>query len=351
MYWERSQRSGGVHQKSAPKFGNRIPIQVVCAILKSVVQALHAIRGYKGDIIMSKQTSKRSRAPLPHIVVVLCLTILIFPVAAAWIWGGGWIAQRGFYDFAGSVVVHLPAGICALMASLIIGPRVNRQWGTPPPARIVRTLLLGAALTAAGLLAYQPAAMLSLLNENGHLGVLLLNAVAAALMGAGASGLTDSVLVSEWRWSAALKGALAGLAAVAAGGIWLNVLGAAIIGAGAGLAARVTMSVFEVLRIDDRLDTFAIHGISGVLGTLAVGLFLTGAPSEMGILMGGDSSVLFDQFIGMVAVAFGSGVASTALLLVLDALGWLRWSEYAIARQAAREAQLAESAQPQEAGN
>jgi Amt family ammonium transporter len=300
---------------------------------------------------MSKRTSKRLRAPLPHFVVVLGLTALIFPVAAAWIWGEGWIAQRGFYDFAGSVVVHLPSGICALMASLVIGPRVNRQWGSPPPSRIVRTALLGIGLTVCGLLVYQPAAMLALLTENGQLGKLLVNGAAASLFGAGASGLTGMVFIGEWRWDAALKGALTGLAAVAAGGIWLNGLSAAIIGTGAGVAARAVIGAFEVLRIDDRLNTFAIHGVGGVIGALAAGLFLTGAPSGSGILTGGDSSVLFNQFIGTVAIAFGSGVVSIAILFALDTAGWLRWSEYAVARQAARQAQLAENAQPQEAGN
>ena len=300
---------------------------------------------------MSKPTPKRTRAPLPYPIIVIGLTALIFPVAASWVWGEGWIAQRGFYDFAGGVVVHLPAGICALMASIIIGPRMNRVWGSPPPARVFRTLLLGVGLTLCGLLLYQPAAMLALLNENGRLGVLLLNAAVAALFGAAASGLTGTVLTGGWRWDAALKGALAGLAAVAAGGVWISGLAAAIIGGGAGLAARAAISAFEVLRIDDRLDTFAIHGIGGALGTLAVGLFLTGGPSGVGLLMGGDSSVLFNQFIGGIAIALGSAAASTAVLFALDAAGWLRWSEYAIARQAARQAQLAEAAQPQEAGN
>ena len=300
---------------------------------------------------MAKRTSKRLRAPLPHLVFVAGLTALIFPVAAGWVWGEGWIAQRGFYDFAGGVVVHLSAGICALMAALVIGPRTNRVWGSPPQTRIVRMLVFGVLLTVGGLLAYQPGAMLALLNENGRLGTLLANAAAAALFGTVASGLTSTDLIGEWRWDAALKGALAGLAAAAAGGIWLNILGAAIIGAGAGLAARVTTSVFEVLQIDDRLDTFAIHGVGGALGAMAVGLFLTGAPSASGMFMGGGSSVLFDQFIGMVAIAFASGVASTAVLFGLDAAGRLRWSEYAIARQAARQAQLAENVHPQEAGN
>lgn len=283
---------------------------------------------------MSKRTSKRLRAPLPHPLIVSGLTTLIFPVAAAWIWGGGWIAQRGFYDFAGGVVVHLSAGICALLAALVIGPRTNRVWGSPPPTRTVRTMLFGIALTACGLLAYQPSAMLALLNENGRLGTLLANAAAAALLGAGASGLTGALLKGEWHWDSTLKGALAGLAAVAAGGIWLNVFGAAITGAGAGLAARATISAFEILRIDDRLDTFAIHGIGGALGALAVGLFLTGTPSGAGVVMGGDSSVLFNQFIGVVAIAFWSGIVSAAVLFVLDAVGRLRWSDYAVARQA-----------------
>lgn len=291
---------------------------------------------------MSKRTSKRIRAPLPHLIVVLGLTALIFPVAAAWIWGGGWIAQRGFYDFAGSAVIHLPAGMCALMASLIIGPRVGRIWGSPPRTRIARVVLLGVALTLCGLLAYQPASVLAMLNENGHLGVLVTNMVAAALSGAIASALIGALFTGDWSRDAALKGALAGLAAIAAGGIWLSVLAAAVIGAGAGLAARITMSGFEVLHIDDRLDTFAIHGIGGAVGVLAAGLFLTGTPSGLESALGRDAAELFDQFIGLVAVALTSGIASTAVLLMLDSAGWLRWSEWAMARKAAQQAQLAE---------
>lgn len=287
---------------------------------------------------MAKSSFRRLRAPLPHFIVVLGLIALIFPFAASWVWGGGWIAERGFYDFAGSTVVHVQAGFCALMASVIIGPRINRVWGSPPRKRIYRTVLFGLLLTGVGLLAYNPAEVIATLNKAGNLGTLLVNAGAAALFGAVAAGLCGAVFTSEWRGDDALKGALAGLAAVAAGGIWLNVLGAALIGAAAGSAARVTMSAFEVLHIDDRLDTFAIHGIGGALGTLAVGLFLSGAPSESGLLMGGASSLLFDQFIGLVAIAFGSGVAATGLLLLLDTIGWLRWSKGAMARQAAKQA-------------
>lgn len=286
---------------------------------------------------MSKRTSKRLRAPLPHFVVVLGLTALIFPVAASWVWGGGWIAQRGFYDFAGGAVIHLSAGICALMASIVIGPRGGRVWGSPPRTRLIRTLLIGILLLACGLFAYNPASVLDVITKNGIAGKLLGNGAVAVLFGAGAAGLCNMLLLDEWRWDAVVKGALAGAAAIAAGSAWVDGFGAAVIGAGAGLAARATMSIFEVLRIDDRLDTFAIHGVGGAMGTLAAGLFLTGASAEAGALMGGDLSVLFDQFIGVVAVAFASGVAATALLLLLDAGGWLRWSEYAIARQAARQ--------------
>lgn len=296
---------------------------------------------------MAKSSFRRLRAPLPHIFVVLGLTILIYPFAASWVWDG-WIAGRGFYDFAGGAVIHLPIGICALMASLIIGPRADRIWGNPPPTRFGRTLLLGIVLIVAGLFAYNPASMLDALSENGLAGKLLVNGMIAALAGALAVGLLNALFTGEWTRDATLKGILAGLAGIAAGSAWVNPLGAAFIGVAAGLAARLTISAFEVLRIDDRLDTFAIHGIGGTLGTLSAGLFLSGAPSASGLLMGGPSALLFNQFIGVVAIALSSGVTATVLLFLLDAGGLLRWSTGAMARQAARQAY--EAAMAEDAG-
>src|SRR5690606_32107572 len=118
------------------------------------------------------------------------------------------------------------------------------------------------------------------------------NAVGAALSGAFAVGLLNALFTGEWGRDATLKGILAGLAGIAAGSAGVNPVGAVIIGGVAGIAARITMSAFEVLRIDDRLDTFAIHGVGGAVGALMVGLFVTGIATESGVLMGGTPSIL-----------------------------------------------------------
>lgn len=297
---------------------------------------------------MAKSPTKRIGAPLPHIIVVLGLTALIFPITASWVWNG-WIAGRGFYDFGGGTALHLPAGAIALMASIVIGPRAGRVWGNRPPSRLGRTVILGILLTVCGLLAYDPVSTLDTLAKNGLVGKLLINGSIAVLFGAAAAGLCNMLLVEEWRWDATVKGALAGAAGIAAGIVWVDGFGAAVIGAGAGLAARAAISAFEVLHIDDRLDTFAIHGIGGALGTLAAGLFMSGAASATtDLLTGSASAPLFDQFIGVVAIGFGSAVAATAILYLLDNTGWLRLSKGALARQAARQAY--EAAMAEDAG-
>lgn len=261
------------------------------------------------------------RSPAWTPAVIIAIAFLLYPVIAYWVWGGGWISQRGFYDFGGGATVHLLAGICALMGALVAGPRFNHIWGTATPPLL--TIGLGVALTAFGLFAYHPAGMAEYVSSVS--GTVAINGGAAIVSGALAALMAASFRRDTWQFGAMLSGAVAGAAAISAGWIWMTPLGAAVTGGLAGLTAIGVAHMLNALRVDDSLGIFATHGIGGALGTLLVGVFLTGTPDgAAGILMGGGSGVLTNQFFGLTGIILFVGIVSTSLLYAIKSSGYLR---------------------------
>lgn len=253
---------------------------------------------------------------------------LTYPIVIHWIWGGGWLAQRGFLDFAGSTAVHLTGAMAAITGAILLGPRKGRVWGAPPKPHNLAFATLGTMILWLGWYGFNPGSALSMSN-NGLVGLVAVNTTLAACVGAFVAILFVFFRTGKWDLPAALNGSLAGLVGITAGCAFVAPWASLVIGAIAGILVILTADVMEKVRIDDPAGAFAVHGVCGIFGTLAIGFL--GQP-ELGansLLLGGSADQLITQVIGVVGVMVWMGVTSTVMFVALKALGVLRIPEKA----------------------
>lgn len=242
---------------------------------------------------------------------------LAYPVAGSWQWGGGWLKERGFYDFAGSTIVHSIGGWGALAGILLLGPRLGKYGphgarpilGHSMPLAVIGTFLLWLGwfgFNGGSVLSADPA-LVSL--------VLVTTCLAGAAGGLGAT-ITSWSITKKPDLSMVLNGILAGLVAITAGADQMGPLASVIIGAIGGVLVVLAVSVFDRLRIDDPVGALSVHLVNGIWGTLAVGLF--------GAKAGGAQ--LVTQLIGVAAVGAFSFVSAFAIFFVIRATIGLRVS-------------------------
>ncbi len=265
------------------------------------------------------------------------ISALIYPIEAHWIWGGGWLAQIGFHDFAGSCAIHMVGGISALIGAKILGPRIGK-FSRDKSGKITRVNAfpghnlplgcLGVFILWLGWYGFNGAAATSV-EQLGS--VFLTTTVAPAIA-------TVVCMIFTWLKygkpdvSMCLNASLAGLVAITAPCDVTDVAGSIVIGAVAGLLVVFGVWLLDnVLRIDDPVGAVAVHCLNGIWGTLAVGLFATtsapGNDSLTGVFYGGGFSLLGKQFIGFAAVAAWTAVTITLAFLVIKVLVGLRVTE------------------------
>ncbi len=237
-----------------------------------------------------------------YLVYTIFITAIIYPVAGHWIWGGGWLGQLGFIDFAGSTVVHSVGGWAALIGARILGPRIGKftAKGKPNaiPGHSITLGALGVFILWFGWFGFNPGSTLSGMDLSiADIAVTTnISAAAGALLAMGISW----VRYGKPDVSFSLNGALAGLVAITAGASDISPAGALIIGALAGIIVVFGVEFIEkVLRVDDPVGAVAVHGLCGAFGTIMVGLFAL----EGGLFYGGSISLLLVQVIGVIAVA------------------------------------------------
>ena len=253
----------------------------------------------------------------------LWLTLVYFPVAH-WVWGGGWLATLGVLDYAGGTVVHINAGVAALMAALVAGRRRGFPATPMPPHNLVFTVA-GASLLWVGWFGFNAG---SALAANGDAGMAMLNTQVAA------AGSALAWMVIEWlkfgRPSAlgVATGVVAGLVAVTPASGFVGPAGALVIGIAGGAACFfATVFVKQRLSIDDSLDVFSVHGIGGIAGALLTGAFagtLGGTGFSHGLNVLAQVGV---QFIGVASTVIWCAIVSWFLLKVLDTSLGLRVDE------------------------
>ena len=257
------------------------------------------------------------------IIYSMVIAGITYPIVIHWIWGGGWLAQQGFLDFAGSTAVHLSGAMLAIMGVIVIGPRIGRVWGSPPKPHNLGYATLGTMILWLGWYGFNPGSALSMGN-NGFVGLVAVTTTLAACAGAFTATMLAYFRSGKWDLAAALNGSLAGLVGITAGCAFVMPWASIVIGAIAGVLVLLTADVMERLKIDDAAGAIAVHGVCGIFGTLAIGVFGQPELGANGLLFGGGVAQLGIQALGAGAVALWMGLTSYVLFLVIKALGVLR---------------------------
>lgn len=250
-----------------------------------------------------------------YLLFSAAITVLVYPAVGHWIWGGGWLAQLGFLDFAGSTVVHSVGAWAALAGLSMIGPRLGRYDKQGKPRKITGHNLVIAALGVFilwfGWFGFNPGSTLAATDLNiGRIAVTTNLAAAAAALTALVSGYLRT---RTWDVEAALNGTLIGLVAITAGTAFVSPASALLIGAVAGLLLAPASALLDRFKIDDAVGAIPVHGFGGLWGTLAVGLF----HETEGLIFGGGAQQLGVQALGAVAVF---GFALAACLIIFGAI-------------------------------
>jgi Amt family ammonium transporter len=269
--------------------------------------------------IVSGAVAERARL-LTFFFFTAIATIIIYPVVGHWVWGGGWLSEMGFIDFAGSTVVHGVGGGMALAGALVVGPRIGKYKPdgsvNPMPAHNFPLAALGVLILWLGWFGFNGGSELAMDAEVGRIVLVTNLAAAAGFCGALTwirirSGLLDL--------SMALNGALAGLVGITAG--CYNITGgwSIVVGIVAGMLCVEGVLLVDKMKIDDPVGAITVHGVCGIFGTLAVGLVGYGSAGTgeepIGLLVGGGASQLVNQAIGAGAgVAFAFAVGSVVWL-------------------------------------
>ncbi len=260
----------------------------------------------------------------PFLLFSLLWALIVYNPVCHWVWGGGFLAQRGVLDFAGGLVVHLTCGVAALAAAIAIGPRRGYGRENFKPHNLPLTLL-GAGLLWFGWFGFNGG---SALAANG----LAVSAFVATHL-AGLTAMLVWILV-EWLHYGkptslgAASGAIAGLATITPAAGFVGPNAAVVIGALAGLICYLAVMAKNKFGYDDSLDVVGIHGVGGLVGTLCVGIFASKAINPAGAngLLAGNPSLLGTQILGILVVGVYTLVISFILLKVIDFVFGLRLS-------------------------
>ena len=269
------------------------------------------------------------------------ISALIYPVEAHWIWGGGWLSQLGFHDFAGSCAIHMTGGISALIGAKILGPRIGKFTRDKSgkvvkvnafPGHSIALGALGVFILWLGWYGFNGAAATSI----AQLGSIFLTTTVAPAVATVVCMIFTWIKYGKPDVSMCLNASLAGLVAITAPCDVTDAFGAVVIGVVAGFLVVFGVWLLDhVLRIDDPVGAVAVHCMNGIWGTLAVGLFATdtapgysiaNASGETltGLFYGGGFELLKLQFIGFASVAAWTAVTITITFLVIRAIAGLR---------------------------
>lgn len=286
--------------------------------------------------IVSGAMAERTKF-LSYCIYSAVISALIYPVEAHWIWGGGWLSQIGFHDFAGSCAIHMVGGISALIGAKLLGPRIGK-FTKDKDGKIVKVNAfpghnlpigaLGVFILWLGWYGFNGAAATSV----EQLGSIFVTTTIAPAVATVVCMIFTWIKYGKPDVSMCLNASLAGLVAITAGCDVTDALGSIVIGAVAGLL--VVFGVWfldEKLRVDDPVGAVAVHCLNGIWGTIAVGLFATtsapGNDSFTGLFYGGGLKLLGLQLTGFASVAAWTVVTITITFLVIRKTVGLRVSE------------------------
>ncbi|MDG1938756.1 MAG: ammonium transporter [Pseudomonadales bacterium] len=234
--------------------------------------------------------------------------LAVYAPVCHWVWGGGWLADKGALDFAGGIVVHITAGVAALVAALMVGPR-NGFPTTPMPPHNLTLSVAGAGMLWVGWFGFNGG---SALEANGDAGMAILVTHLSAACGAATWSVIEWVKYGKPSVLGIITGMVAGLGTITPASGFVGPAGAVVIGISAGFVCfYATMYMKQALKIDDSLDVMPVHGVGGILGTLAVAIF---ASSELGLFSGQGLDNSIGEQLSIQATGIVATVAYTAVV-------------------------------------
>ncbi len=266
--------------------------------------------------IVSGAVAERIKLPSFLVFTVLFVSF-VYTIAGSWKWGGGWLDQMGFYDFAGSTLVHSVGGWGALVGAMLLGPRLGKYTKSgikPIPGHSMPLATIGVLLLWFGWFGFNGGSVLS--ADPGPISLVIVTTSLAAAAGIVGAMIVSWIVSKKPDLSMALNGCLAGLVGITAGADVTTPLTAVIIGAVAGcLVVAAVIIIDSVLKIDDPVGAVSVHLVCGIWGTLAVGIFSTNPEHSFMV-----------QLIGVVAYAVFTVICSLIIFLVIKMIMGLRVS-------------------------
>ena len=252
------------------------------------------------------------------------ISLIIYPVSGHWIWGGGWLSELGFHDFAGSTAVHMVGGVCALIGAKMLGPRIGKYDKKGKPRAILGHNLTFAALGVFILwfcwFGFNGASTVAMDSDAAvqSAGLIFFNTNLCAAVACCVTLIFTWLRYGKPDVSMTYNAALAGLVGITAGCDAVSPLGAAIMGIVFGIVIVLAVEFFDkVAKIDDPVGAISVHGICGALGTVFTGLFATGVSTEKGLFYGGGFHYLGVQALGVVSVIIYVAAVMTIVFFVI----------------------------------
>ena len=240
-----------------------------------------------------------------------CISLFLYPISGHWIWGGGWLSQLGFHDFAGSTAVHMVGGVCACIGAAMLGPRIGKYDADGKPRAILGHNLSIAALGVFILwfcwFGFNGCSTVAMDSDEVLVsaGLVFFNTNLAAAMASVVTLIFTWLRYGKPDVSMTFNAALAGLVGITAGCDMVSPVGAAVIGAVCGILVVLSVEFFDkVVKIDDPVGAISVHGVCGATGTILTGVLAT----DGGLLYGGGFRFLGVQLLGVLAVAAYSAV-------------------------------------------
>lgn len=304
----------GDYSSSIPTFAFVIFQTVFCATAATIVSGA-----------MAERTKFSS-----YCLYSLIISAVIYPISGHWIWGGGFLSQMGFHDFAGSTAVHMVGGVAALIGAKILGPRIGK-YSKDGTAHAIpgHSLTLGALGVFILWFAWFGFNGCSTVSMTGNDSILSASSIFMTTNMAAATATVTVMIITWIRYkkpdvSMTLNGSLAGLVAITAGCDMVTPVGAFFIGLIAGFAVVFAIEFIEKkLKIDDPVGAVSVHGVCGCLGTILTGLFAV----DGGLFYGGGFSFLSVQLLGVISVILWVAITMTIVFLIIKHTVGLRVSE------------------------
>jgi Amt family ammonium transporter len=267
------------------------------------------------------------------IVFSVLLVGIAYPITGHWIWGGGWLAQAGFWDFAGSTVVHTVGGVAGLAGILVLGPRIGKYKANGStnaiPGHNMTSATLGCLILWLGWFGFNPGSTMA--ADPGAISHILTTTNLAGAMGLLTATVTAWLVLGKPDLGMTINGCLAGLVAITAPCAFVSANSSLIIGGTAGIIVVFAVLFFDRMKIDDPVGALAVHLANGVFGTLCVGLFaqdkITGVATGNGLFNGGGFTLLSAQAMGSGAVILFTLVVSVVFWVAIKAALGLRVSQ------------------------